>query len=348
MPLSSTTATQRRFGAGGPTLAEVGERVLLDRLLEIAEEAAGAPHHGLSGDDAAVWTPPPGRDLATSVDALVEGVDFRRAWITPRQLGARAFAVAVSDLAGTGATPVHCLATLCAPGSEVLDDILDIQRGLCAAAAALGCAVAGGDVSAIDGPMVIDVCVTGSVARGRALRRSAGRPGDVLLVTGVLGRAAAGLRLLLEGRPPQTALEKGWIDAQLQPPLRVAEGRRLADAGVRCGGDISDGLLLDAARTARACGCAIELWAEKLPVDAQLAERFGPRWLELAIGGGEDFELLVAVDEADAGRLAGEWPADLAPLREVGRLRSGTGVRLLDRRDGTEMPQPQTAAEHFA
>jgi thiamine-monophosphate kinase len=348
MPLPSTSPAQRHFGAGGPTLADVGERVLLDRLMEIAEAARGAPRHALSGDDAAVWTPPASCDLAVSVDAVVEDVDFRRSWITPRQLGRRAFAVAVSDLAGTGAEPVHFLATLCARGSEELDDILDIQRGLCEAAAEVGCAVAGGDVSSIDGPLVIDVCVTGTVPRGRALRRSAGRPGDVLLVTGVLGRAAAGLQLLLENRGAGTEEEQRWIDAQLQPALRVVEGRRLLDAGVRCGGDISDGLVLDAARTARACGCAAELWAESLPVDAQLPERFGPQWLELAIGGGEDFELLLAVAEAKAERLAREWPLALAPLREVGRLREGAGVRLLDRRDGTEMTQPRTAAQHFA
>jgi thiamine-monophosphate kinase len=348
MPESSNRPAQRRFGAGGPTLADVGEVVLLDRLMAIAEEASGAPRDGVGGDDAAVWTPRASCDLAVSVDALVEDVDFRRGWITPRQLGRRAFAVAVSDLAGTGATPLHCLATLCARGSEQLDDVVDIQRGLCEVAAEVGCAVAGGDVSSIDGPMVIDVCVIGNLPRGRALRRSAGRPGDVLLVTGVLGRAAAGLRLLLDNDAAATEVEEGWIDAQLQPALRVAEGRLLLDAGVRCGGDISDGLLLDAARTARACGCAAELWAETLPVDAHLTERFGPQWLELAIGGGEDFELLVAVPEADAARLVGDWPEGLAPLREVGRLRPGTGVRLLDRREGTEMTQPRTAAQHFA
>jgi thiamine-monophosphate kinase len=348
MPESSDRPARRRFGGGGPTPADVGERVLLDRLMEIAEAARGAARHTVSGDDAAVWTPPPDCDLAVSVDAVVEDVDFRRSWITPRQLGRRAFAVAVSDLAGTGAEPVHCLATLCARSWEQLEDVLDIQRGLCEAAAEVGCAVAGGDVSSIAGPLVIDVCVTGTVPRGRALRRSAGRPGDVLLVTGVLGAAAAGLRLLLEGGAVATEEDQRWIDAQLQPVSRLVEGRALLDAGVRCGGDLSDGLLLDAARTARACACGAELWAESLPVDAQLPERFGPQWLQLAIGGGEDFELLLAVAEEEAEPLVREWPAALAPLREVGRLRSGAGVRLLDRRGGTEIIQPSTTAQHFS
>jgi thiamine-monophosphate kinase len=348
MPDSPPAVAPRRFGAGGPTLAEVGERALIARLVEIAEGATGPHRRGFSGDDAAVWSPPPGCDLAVSVDALVEGVDFRRGWISPRQLGRRAFAVAVSDLAGTGAEPVQCLATLCAHASEQLDDILDIQRGLCEAAAAAGCAMVGGDVSAIDGPLVIDVCITGTLARGRSLRRSAGRAGDVLLVTGVLGRAAAGLRLLIEGSAARPGVEEEWIEAQLQPSLRVAEGGRLLDAGVACAGDISDGLLLDAARTAKASECAVELWAASLPVDEQLKERFGRGWLELAVGGGEDFELLAAVAGADVARLRHDWPAHLAPLCEVGRLVAGSGVRLLDRRDGTELTQPPIAAEHFA
>jgi thiamine-monophosphate kinase len=344
---SPAALPQRHFGAGGATLAEVGERALIARLVEIAEGASPPPRQA-AGDDAAVWSPPPGRDLAMSIDALVEDVDFRRSWISPRQLGRRAFAVAASDLAGMGAEPALCLATLCARGSEQLDDILEIQRGLGDGASAAGCAVVGGDVSAIDGPLVIDVCVTGLLPAGRALRRAAGRPGDVLLVTGVLGRAAAGLRLLVDGNAPKTEAEEGWVAAQLQPVSRLAEGRRLLEAGVRCAGDISDGLLLDAARTAQACGCAAELWADSLPVDPQLQQRFGREWLQLAVGGGEDFELLAAVAESEAYGLRAQWPHMLATLSEVGRLCVGSGVRLLDRRGGTELPPPPSAAEHFA
>jgi thiamine-monophosphate kinase len=348
MPESPPAVVQRRFAAGGPTLADVGERALVERLVEIAGAATGSAGKGLSGDDAAVWTPPEGRDLAVSIDAVVEGVDFERTWITPYQLGRRAFAVAVSDIAGSGAAPTHCVATLCARGSEQLDDILDIQRGLCESAAAAGCTVVGGDVSAIDGPLVIDVCVSGSLPTGRALRRAAGRAGDVLLVTGVLGRAAAGLRLLRDGSNPRLPVEEGWIEAQLQPALRIREGQELLGAGVRCGGDISDGLLLDAARTAQDCGCAVDLWAASLPVDAHLKDRFGREWLELAVGGGEDFELAVAVSEPEAARLLRDWPAVLAPLSEVGMLRQGSGLRLLDRRDGKQVDTPPTAAGHFA
>jgi thiamine-monophosphate kinase len=346
MPESPTKASCRRFGAGGPTLAQVGERALLEQLVAISQQGVGQV--AASGDDAAVWTPPAGRDLAVSIDALVEDVDFRRSWITPRQLGWRAFAVAVSDLAGTGAAPLNCVATLCARASEQVEDVLEVQRGLCEAAAAVGCAVVGGDVSAIDGPMVIDVCVTGSLASERSLRRDAGRPGDVLLVTGVLGRSAAGLRLLLDGAGIDSTEERGWVDAHLQPVIRLREGMRLLEAGVRCAGDVSDGVLIDAARTARASGCAAEIWVDSLPVDPQLSTRFGRGWLELAAAGGEDFELLVAAAQPAVAALVRDWPAELAPLTPVGMLSHGSGLRLLDRRGGSEQTPPPTLASHFS
>ena len=345
---SAAVPVGRPFGSGGPTLTDAGEGALLEQLVDLARTAAGHPPVGSAGDDAAVWTPPAGADVAVTVDALVEGVDFRRSWITPRQLGRRCFTVAVSDLAGTGAQPVHCVVTLCARGSERLEDILEIQRGLCEAAGAAGCDVIGGDVSAIDGPLVIDVCVSGRLPGGRALRRRDGRAGDALMVTGVVGRAAAGLRLLIDGAEAVTAMDRAWIDAQLQPQARVREGIELLARGVRCGGDISDGLVLDAARTCRAAGCGADLWAESLPVDPELRTRFGDEWLELACGGGEDFELLIAVPPAEVDALVGAWPGDLAQLSLVGVLREGSGLRVLDRRRGVELPLPATHARHFS
>lgn len=348
MPDQGPIPPVRRFGSGGPTLAAVGEVALIDQLVAIAASHFQPSVAITAGDDAALWHPPPGCDVAVSIDALVEDVDFRRGWITPRQLGRRAFAVAVSDLAGTGAEAIHCLATLCARRTEQVEDVLEIQRGLCEAAAAAGCSVVGGDVSAIDGPLVIDVSVTGIVPAGRALRRSAGRPGDVLIVTGVLGRAAAGLRMLLDGDDAGSAAEQRWIEAQLEPATRLREGRELLARGVRCGGDVSDGLVIDALRTARASGCAVELWADYLRVDPALVERFGKQWLELAIGGGEDFELVAAVAEREVDPLLRDWPEDLAQLATVGALREGEGLRLLDGPDGIELPLPPIHAGHFS
>ncbi len=346
MTLDQHRTRERAFDEGGPTLADVGERALLRALTEIARASPATLAIG-SGDDAAVWSPAPGRDLALSQDALVEGIDFRRWWITPRRLGARALTVALSDLAGMGATPVWCSATLCAPSTTSFEDVLEIQRGLCAAATAAGCAVAGGDVSDIDGPLVIDVVVGGTLMPGTALRRDTGHPGDVVVVTGTLGRAAAGLRLLLEGGEPSEQ-EQGWVDAQLSPAARIAEGLALTSSGVRCGGDISDGLLIELERITDVSGCGAEIWLDRLPVEPALVSDFGSSWPDLAVGGGEDFELVAALPPEALASLLDTWPSRLAPLTVVGRLCEGAGVTVLDREGGASVPPPRTTSRHFA
>ena len=338
---------ERAFDAGGASLADVGEQALLRALTEIARTVTGTLAVP-SGDDAAVWAPEPGRDLAVSQDALVEGVDFRRSWITPRRLGGRALAVALSDLAGMGARPAWCVATLCAPASTYFEDVLEIQRGLCAAACAAGCAVAGGDVSAIDGPLVIDLVVGGTLDPGAALRRDAGHPGDLVVVTGSLGRAAAGLRLLLDGGDERSDQEQAWIDAQLSPVARIAEGLGLVAAGVRCGGDISDGLLVELERITDMSGCGAEIWLDRLPVEAALITDFGAAWPDLAIGGGEDFELVATLPGAATAALLDSWPGELTPLTVVGRLRTGAGVDVFDRDGGSPVPRPRTSSRHFS
>jgi thiamine-monophosphate kinase len=324
----------------------VGEGAVLARLAGSAVPGAGVLVG--SGDDAAVWQPPPGTAVVVTQDALVEGEDFRRDWIGPHLLGRRCLEVALSDIAAMGAVPGWCTATICAPASTGVDDVLALALGLREAAAEAGCSLVGGDLSGIRGPLVVDVCVGGWVEPERALLRDAGRPGDVLAVTGTLGAAAAGLRVLRDGAPAGAAAEQveAWVGAQLRPRARVAEGRRLAALGVRCAGDLSDGLLVDAERTGAASGCRAELRLEALPVAEGLRDAFPGRWEELALGGGEDFELLVAAPAALLERVAAAWPPELAPLTEVGVLREGrSGVRLLS--EGADRSLPPVSSRHF-
>jgi thiamine-monophosphate kinase len=256
--------------------------------------------------------------------------------------------VALSDLAAMGAVPAWCTATLCAASETAVGDVLALALGLREAGADAGCSLVGGDLSAIRGPLVVDVCVGGWIEPERVLRRDAGRPGDVLAVTGRLGAAAAGLRVLSTGRPSGVSPEHidGWLDAQLRPRARVAEGRRLAELGVRCAGDLSDGLLVDAGRTARASGCLAELRLEALPLAGGLRRGYQD-WEALALGGGEDFELLAAAPPEVLAAVMAAWPAELAPLTVVGVLREGSaGVRLLHY--ATERPLPPVLSRHFA
>ena len=367
------------FDTGGPTLQEIGEAELLRRLTAVARRHGDDDRLVVpSGDDAAVWRPPGGAGIVISQDAIVEGEDFLRSWIDPEAVGRRAVAVALSDLAAMGARPALCLVTLCAPGTSRVDDLLAIQEGIGAAASQAGCRVAGGDVSAIAGPLVIDVVVVGTVDPGRALRRDRGRPGDLLVVTGCLGGAAAGLRLLLDGRrepvpapgghrhgavghgqglqgrahPPAeddaaAEAEERWLGRQLRPRARLAEGQALVRLGVACAGDLSDGLIVDVGRITDASGCAAEIWLESVPAEPGIRTLLGEAWVDAALGGGEDFELVAAVAAERLDGLLARWPGGLAPLHVVGRLTPGSGLRLLDRRDGQEVPLPPVASRHF-
>ncbi|HET9050050.1 MAG TPA: thiamine-phosphate kinase, partial [Candidatus Dormibacteraeota bacterium] len=324
---------RRRFDDGGQTLAEAGEGALLDLLVAAGAPGAGAAWAAVvvgSGDDAAALRVPEGEVVVATQDAVVEDVDFRREWTLPAAVGSKALAVALSDVAAMGARPLCCTATVCAAPATRVDDLLAIQAGLRLRGDKAGCPLVGGDVSEIAGPLVVDVAAIGTAPAGSLLRRSAGRPGQVLVVTGALGRAAAGLEVL-RGAPVTRSLRSDrWVALQNHGRARLREGVALAGAGVRCAGDLSDGLLVDAGRTARASGCGAELWLDALPVDAELREAFPDSWADLAAGGGEDFELLAAVDEAAAGDLLGRWPRGLAPLTVVGRLVEGSGVRVLE------------------
>ncbi|MGH7687874.1 MAG: AIR synthase-related protein, partial [Candidatus Dormibacteria bacterium] len=148
------------------------------------------------------------------------------------------------------------------------------------------------------------------------------------------------LRVLQGGAGGEAEDALGWVAAWRAPRARLDEGRHLAAVGVRCAGDISDGLVVDAARTAAASGCAAELWLDAIPVEPGVGA-------ELALAGGEDFELLCAVTPAALEGVLASWPGELAPLRHLGRLVEGAGVLLLDTRGGSRLPLPPAASRHW-
>lgn len=302
-----------------------------------------------AGDDAAAVSIAAGATAVVTQDALVENVDFVRGWTTPAAVGSKGLAISLSDLAAMGAAPLCCTATVCAPASTCVDDLMAIQAGLLLRGNKAGCALVGGDLSAIDGPLVIDVCAVGSARPDRLLRRDAGRAGDVLVVTGRLGQAAAGLEVLRgRGQAASELRRQRWVALQNRGRARLREGAALALAGVRCAGDLSDGLLVDAARTAAASGCAAELWVESVPVDAELREAFPEDWVALALGGGEDFELLAAMPDDLLAQTRAAWRHELAPLTVVGRFVEGDGVRVVEREGSdVEVAPPAVRSRHF-
>jgi thiamine-monophosphate kinase len=301
------------------------------------------------GDDAAVTAP--SGVTATSVDAIVEGVHFRRSSTPLRAIGQRALAAALSDLAAMGAAPGEAYIALGVP--EDLDEpgCLELLEGAEALAARTATLLAGGDISR-SAVLFVAVTVVGHAPDAESLVTRAGaRAGDLVVLTGELGGAAAALRLDSgvsgDGRagPPAAAeLSEDVLGAlrarQLDPQPRLQEGRALAASGARAMIDISDGLGADAGHLAAESGVRLEIDLGEVPLQAgvrEVAQAVGGDALELATGVGEDYELLACLpeDSLDGARKAVAGIG--GSLTAIGRCVAGEGVRLSDR-SGRELP----------
>lgn len=318
----------RRARSRARTLAAVGEHAWIRALLGRLPPAGGRVLVG-PGDDCAVLSTR-GRPVVLTVDALVEGTHFRLGWESPAALGRRALRVNVSDLAAMAAEPLAALVAVEAPPAlprAVLDGVM---RGLAADARRLGIAVVGGNVAA-GSHLALTVTLVGE-APGRVLTRGGARPGDLLFVTWTLGGAAAAVR----------ALVAGWAAARPPVPVRLAVARRLAPLA-SAAIDVSDGLLQDLGHVCRASGVAAEVDAARVPVAAGCRRALGAVALDVALTGGEDYELLVAVPARRAARL--RVPG--SRLTCVGRVVAGRpAVRVLDAAGRPLVPR-QAGFDHF-
>jgi thiamine-monophosphate kinase len=300
--------------AAGGSLAALGEFGLLERLTRGLPGGRGV-EVGI-GDDAAVLALTPGRRLVATTDVLVEGVHFSSRLSTPSDWGWKAIAVNLSDLAAMGARPRAALLALTVPGSVPPRRLDHLYEGVAQACSEFGAPLVGGDVSA--GP-VLSLAVTALGEVDRPVTRGGARPGDRLAVTGPLGAAAAGLALLDRDDPPARELlhrYPGLAAAHRRPRPELAAGPRLARAGARAMIDVSDGLAADALHLAEASGLGLVVRAELVPLApgvAQAARLLGRDAPALALGGGEDYVLAVAlppeVDDPEV-TACGEFVAD--------------------------------------
>ena len=304
------------------------------------------------GDDAAVLRPRAGFDLVITTDLLVEGVDFRLegGWTSPRDLGHRALAVSLSDAAAMGARPHFCLLSVGVPRALWRGRFLDeFYEGVRALADVHGVRIIGGDTSRTPEGVVIDSIVLGEVRRGRALTRGGARPGDQIFVTGRLGGAAGGLRILesVAVRTSRKRGARGLVLRQRRPEPRVEWGVLLSEKGLATSLiDLSDGLSSDLAHVCRESGVGARVEAGSLPVDPLLAEAGvdADEALRLALDGGEDFELLFTAGPRRASRLPREVGG--VPVTRVGEVTGERGkVRLV--RDGKARLLKPGGFEHF-
>jgi thiamine-monophosphate kinase len=313
-----------------------------EELLEAIQRALSGPGDPVRvgvGDDAAVLAPSAG-ELVLTTDALVEGTHFELGTWSARDLGYKAIAVNVSDIAAMAASPRYAVSALTLPDRVDAGFVMDLVGGMreCADERALW--VGGGNL-ARGREVVITVTVVGEVAPGRAVRRDGASVGDLLVVTGSLGAAAAGLRLC-EGRGPWNDDERSAIHHLMRPTARVGEAAILARAGASAMIDLSDGLGLDLPRLTRASSVGASVRIADVPVAP--AATIGD-----ALGGGEDYELLATMPTAAAFDEARQDMADTfgVALTQIGRIVEGGGVELLEP-DGTARPLPSTGWDHFA
>jgi thiamine-monophosphate kinase len=276
------------------------------------------------GDDAAVLSVPVGERLVASTDATIEGVHFRRGWLSAREIGARATAAALSDLAAMAAAPLGLLLALGVPEAW-RSELDELAHGVGEMAASAQCPIVGGNVTRAS-ELSLTISVLGSTAR--PLTRDRLRAGDVLYVTGLLGGPGVALDALLRGGTPDAGARARF--AAPQPRLR--EARWLAERGARAAIDISDGLAADAGHLAQASGVGIVLALDAIPcMPGASAER--------AVASGEEYELLVSFSEDAPPDAAAFRETFGVPLSRVGRATEGAGVALTGRRGRVDPPR---------
>ncbi len=281
------------------------------------------------GDDATVVRARP--LCVTSVDAMIEGVHFRlgEEWMTPKQVGGRALAAALSDLAAMGAEAGEAYLVLGLPSGFTEAQALELVGGAHAVARATGVTIAGGDVVASPALMVSVTAVGWADSEDELVGRDGAQPGDLVGVSGHLGGAGAGLAVL-EGRVGATPSTAAALTRMRNPMPRLAEGRALAHVGARAMIDLSDGLATDAGHIARSSGVRVEIELGALPLDggvAEIAAELGvPAW-HLAAGAGEDYELCVCIAPANRRRAEAAL-AELgrAQLTWIGRVVQAAGI----------------------
>ncbi len=321
-----------------------GEFELIDRYFA-RPRRGGAGGRGVVlgiGDDAALLELPPACDLVAAVDTIVAGRHFPPG-TSPHAIGHRALAVNLSDLAAMGATPAWATLALTLPAAE--DAWLSgFAAGLLDLADAHGVTLVGGDTTG--GPLTISVQLLGHVPHGTALRRSGGRPGDLLAVTGTLGDSGAGLALAT-GRLQAPAGEHTTelLHRFEYPAARVAFGRGargIASAAM----DLSDGLTGDLPKLAAASGAAAHVEVARLPLSAALRDVASAQQArDWALAAGDDYELLLAVAPARWDELAALAAASALRLTAIGELRAGSGVAWT--LHGAPYAAPAEGFDHF-
>ncbi|MDE2718755.1 MAG: thiamine-phosphate kinase [Chloroflexota bacterium] len=337
---------------------ELGEFRLIELLAETlaAEGVDGpdftgddlqSPHLGI-GDDAAAWEGEAGTRVLTT-DTMVEGVHFSLDMTGWRDLGWKAMAVNLSDVAAMGCVPTCSVVTLGLRDDLPAEGLVEMYRGMAEACRRHGGRVVGGDI--VGSPVLFvsvamegEAKVLGPGGGGAILKRGAADVGDVIAVTGNLGDSAGGFHMAMEGEPYDDSTDR-LRTAHFRPEPRLATGQALAKAGIRAAMDISDGLVGDLTKLCEASGVGAVVRGNEVPVSEALRLQFPDRWLSLALTGGEDYELLFTGREETVREVTDTVDVPVTVIGEI--VDASRGVSVEDAK-GDAIDTERGGWDHFA
>jgi len=330
-------------------ISELGEFGLINLIQSISDKFRNSEQASWQqllvgiGDDVAAWQGDNHIQLATT-DTLVQDVHFDLDIITWEELGWKALAVNLSDIAAMGGVPRYALISLACPGEIEVENISKLCHSMAALAAEFGVAIVGGNLAAALN-LVITITVLGCSRNKSMLRRSAAMPGEQIAVTGYLGASAAGLEMLKEKISLNAETTNTLRKAHLQPMPRVEEGQILIEQGVNSAVDISDGLIADLDHVCEASKVNARIDIAQVPIHPLVKANF-PNYLELALYGGEDYELLFTADKAIADQARGALNCPVTVIGDVVTESLPNRVTLMDSK-GNVVPYKKGGWEHF-
>ncbi|MDO8490550.1 MAG: thiamine-phosphate kinase [Dehalococcoidia bacterium] len=328
-------------------VSEIGEFGLIDLLAKKVGEAGLGSSDKLVigiGDDAAVWRTDASLQLCTT-DTLVQDVDFVLGTITWQEMGWKLLAANLSDIAAMGGAPQYAEVTLGLPGDTEVENVLSLYQGIIALGAEFPLCVVGGDITRA--PLVIlSVTLLGVATDDKLLTRSSAQLGDLIAVTGHLGSSAAGLEMLTSGLKLDKETTSLLREAHFRPQPRIKEGQSLVAHGVKAAIDISDGLVGDLTHICEASHVGARVHTEKLPVHPLVRDAFKQDYLNMALSGGEDFELLFTAPRTVIDGLGNLSGTPVTVIGEVVADNPGR-VTLLDD-EGNTLEWTKKGWDHFS
>jgi len=330
-------------------VSELGEFGLIELLADIVDRTRNPGYISWQrlligiGDDAAVWQGDSSIQLATT-DSLIQDTHFDLNITTWEELGWKAIAVNLSDIAAMGGIPGYALISLALPGELETDCISSLYQGMAQIANKFGVAIVGGNIASASKTM-ITVTVLGSLKSKSALTRSAAVPGDQVAITGYPGLSAAGLKMLKQKLSFDSETSQLLRQAHLQPTPRINEGQVLLRHKVRAAIDISDGLIADLTHICKASKVSARINKDSVPIHPILKSKFKSDCQQLALSGGEDYELLFTASSQVINQVK---QAISCPITVIGEITEGTpGQVTLSDASGKNIPWERGGWEHF-